>query len=505
MDKLPPIPPSAPSVLLALASGIVSTLAVIVIAAPVAPGSSASLSRLSDLAESSAGKSNLPRWQFRRKLMMSQNFRYVLNALLSLIAIGLSIRSTGLGPVAVATPIQVGSNLLSNMCLQWFLGMIRPTKDQFLGTMTLAAAVTILPDIGPEDVNRDGDVLELLLEPIAILYIVVSFALMLSSILALTKGWVKSNDQKLLSYAVVGGTATVLSTSLGKVVQMLLSRRSYALIHNLIVMAPLVLVYVALGVICLGVIARANATLQDPSTYVPIASGVQLVCTCFAGLFIWGDWPRLDYPLGYSMVYVLVVLGTYGVSSFDLMATYQMDIAEDQHIFLFKDPHLRNVQKEMEIPPRGDKVALEFYTLVHLWNKQSGDQERYGQIIQSLITKLVLRWRLRCEDVVELVVKLLKESNGLGPTPSPLFFEWVEEQMKPYLDSLDFPANEKAMPLLRKNPSTMPNLLQYDQRAQERLNAETYYSPRTPAGSPARTPKHSDDLDLLIREKLSMA
>jgi len=193
------------------------------------------------------------------------------------------------------------------------------------------------------------------------------------------------------------------------------------------------------------------------------------------------------------MIYVLVVLGTYGVSSFDLLASYRMEIAEDHQTFFFKDRRLRNVQKELGIPPRGDKIALEFYTLVHLWNKQSGDQEQYGEIIHSLITKLVMRWRLRCEDVIELVVKLLKESNGLGPSPSPLFFDWVEQQMKPYLDHIyGFPANENTMPLLRKKPSTMPNLLEYDsQKAQERYAAERTYSPR---------PSKINDLDCISHE-----
>lgn len=437
--------------IVALISGIVSTFSVIVIAYREIGGGGGC------------------RCCGRRFHISSRNgkpwFRYVANIILSLVAICLSILATGLGPVAVATPIQVGSNLLSNMCLQWFLGMIRPTKDQLVGTMTLAAAVTILPDIGPGEMELHADVLYLLGQPSALLYIAVSSVMMASGMLALAKGWVKENDSKLLTFAMVGGTATVVSASIGKAVQM---------IHNLIVLGPLLVIYVGLGALCLGVAARANATLEDPSSYVSIASGVQLVCTCFAGLFIWGDSGRLEYPLGYSMIYVLVVLGTYGVSSFDLLAAHHVGFYAEE-MYSYANASLQNLNtlddednsyRKHYTGPKGDIIRNEIWKLVGLWQSGSTDEAEYRKVLQLCLDKLLLTRRLKGEDVVELVLDLLQDNRGFGPEPAPAFKNWLEKHVKSYVDMSDGAyADEHASPLLRTAKwNTMPNLLQTERR-----------------------------------------
>merc|ERR1712137_1292199 len=92
----------------------------------------------------------------------------------------------------------------------------------------------------------------------------------------------------------------------------------------------LLVVYVVLACLCLGVAAMANGTLEDPTLFVPISNGVNLVLNCFAGLFIWGDWNRLEFPLAYCMVYVLVVLGTYLVSSLDFLFSNYTAVAEEK-------------------------------------------------------------------------------------------------------------------------------------------------------------------------------
>merc|ERR1712107_215673 len=85
--------------------------------------------------------------------------------------------------------------------------------------------------------------------------------------------------------------------------------------------------YSVLAVICVGGSASANSTLEDPSMFVPISNGVNLVLNCLAGLSIWQDGTRLKDPLEYFTAYIFVVLGTYLVSSVDFFAENQTEVA----------------------------------------------------------------------------------------------------------------------------------------------------------------------------------
>merc|ERR1712046_174186 len=77
-------------------------------------------------------------------------------------------------------------------------------------------------------------------------------------------------------------------------------------------------IYVSFACICLASSAFANATLQDPSLFIPVSNAVNLVSNCLAGLCIWGDAARLSYRWSYCMIYLLVLLGTYLLSARDI-------------------------------------------------------------------------------------------------------------------------------------------------------------------------------------------
>eukprot|EP00928_Gymnodinium_smaydae_P008848 TRINITY_DN13252_c0_g2_i1.p1 TRINITY_DN13252_c0_g2~~TRINITY_DN13252_c0_g2_i1.p1 ORF type:complete len:445 (-),score=86.87 TRINITY_DN13252_c0_g2_i1:101-1435(-) len=281
------LPPSALCVLLAILSGTFNTLSTLAITYPT-------------------------REAARRREPLSHSTEvcmYITNFSLVGVSNVIGILANGQGPVAVTLPFMVASNILSILLGQWRLGMIRPSKPVRVGTFTLVAAVMILPDIGPADLPADSDIKALLQEPSSIIFIGLCVLGSVLGYVAVRMKWIKDNGKLVLTYALLGGAGTVLNTSISKLVQLNLGSAFKV---------ALVVLYVLFSCFCLCIQAVANATLQDPSLFVPVGAGVNLVLNFFAGLCIWDDGSRLRYPLGYCMLYVLVVLGTYSVSSFDL-------------------------------------------------------------------------------------------------------------------------------------------------------------------------------------------
>lgn len=246
---------------------------------------------------------------------------FISNLLLTGCGIVLNVIAVGYGPVALATPLSVGANLLSNMVLQSFLGIAKYTKSMIVGTLVLAAAVTILTGVGPGDVEPDTVIENLLLAPPALAFLASICFLIVSCLSLILTGACAENAELTLLYAVLGGCSTVINTAITKAVQMTMPHA---------VKICLLLLYLVLSIVGLSAAALANGSLDDPSVFVPLSAGVQLVLTCIAGLCIWQDGLRLHLPLCYAMVYVLIVIGSYLVSSFDTLGQTRAIIANEE-------------------------------------------------------------------------------------------------------------------------------------------------------------------------------
>jgi hypothetical protein len=222
----------------------------------------------------------------------------------------LGILANGQGPVSISFPFAICASILSVLLLQWRLGMVFPSKCVRVGTYTLSAAIVILPSVGPaEAVNLN--VVDLLLKPLSLIFIGLCVVGMFVGICAIRSGWVTDNSVVLWTFAFVGGAGTVLNVSITKLIQL----PDVALAIRI----GLGAIYVLLAGVTLGVQAIANGKLSDPSTYIPVSCGVNLWLNFLAGLCIWGEWNRMTKPVSYFFVFVLVCLGTYGLSSFDLI------------------------------------------------------------------------------------------------------------------------------------------------------------------------------------------
>eukprot|EP00414_Alexandrium_minutum_P001186 CAMPEP_0113819328 /NCGR_PEP_ID=MMETSP0328-20130328/684_1 /TAXON_ID=39455 /ORGANISM="Alexandrium minutum" /LENGTH=393 /DNA_ID=CAMNT_0000787261 /DNA_START=85 /DNA_END=1263 /DNA_ORIENTATION=- /assembly_acc=CAM_ASM_000350 len=233
----------------------------------------------------------------------------------------LGILACSQGPVSIIFPLSVAAGLTSNMVLQGGLCLAKYTNVSIVGTLVLVFAVVLLRDLGapPLKTESQGEVLGMMVKPQAIAFIAISLSVNVACLTALYFRKVTGNMAMLFAFALVGGTGTVLNTSIQKLLSMAIPFAGKCLLG---------LVWVALSCVCLGSGAMANGSLEDPSKFVPISNGVNLVLNCFAGLCIWGDGPRLSHPTSYAIVYVLVVLGTYLVSSIDIFSVVHLQVRQ---------------------------------------------------------------------------------------------------------------------------------------------------------------------------------
>lgn len=264
-----------------------------------------------------------PEMQARKKQVKvdscAKNCSILQNLIFCTVGVGLNIVAVRFGPVAVATPVQTGANLLSNMVVQTCLGIASYTKNQVVGTFILVSAVMMLAQVGPAEIPEDTKVTDLLLTAGALSFLSFLFLLLIASMSILASGRVKKNLYLVFLYALVGGADSVINTALSKVIQMDL---------NIWIKLPMAVVYAILAVVGVANGAQANGQLEDPSLFIPIGAAVQLILTCLAGIFIWGDWGRLLYRLTYVAIYSIVVLASYVVSEDDLLGRANLNVAE---------------------------------------------------------------------------------------------------------------------------------------------------------------------------------
>jgi hypothetical protein len=211
-------------------------------------------------------------------------------------------------------PLAVGAALFSNMILQSFLGLAKLSNTSVTGTMVLVTAVLMLPELGPAPPKETVDPLELLKAPGAIMFIVLCFLACSSSVAMLYLEKVHGNLQKLMLFALIGGTGAVLNMSIQKM-----------LMSNPPAMLAVFLGsnYIILSVLCIESGVKANG-LNDASLLVPISNATNLFVNGLAGLCIWHDYEHLKHPWSYFLVYTLVGLGCYLVSSIDVISSLHL-------------------------------------------------------------------------------------------------------------------------------------------------------------------------------------
>lgn len=341
---------------------------------------------------------------------------YLSNFLLTGVSTALGIMACANGAVAIVFPLQVGSGLLMNMFLQIFLDLAVYTKDMRVGTLVLAVAVLLVPNIGPADAAH-LDALKFLESVHAIAFVIVCVMTMAWGLWVLIYKLLANNLVVLFVYALVGGTCTVLNTSISKLLTMDL---------NVSTKIPLLIAYVCLAAIGVGGAAMANGTLEDPSLFVPISNGVMLILNATAGLILWGDGERLEYPFCYGIVYVLVVLGIYLVASFDTFSLTQTQVVA-HHVDVVKavwDEPKKARQKigEAWAPKVASIEGLRDILQTDMLSSQS-DRDKFKQCLKRQLDVGTVSHA----DICELCTALVQELTAGGKKRPQSLRVWIRE------------------------------------------------------------------------------
>jgi hypothetical protein len=338
---------------------------------------------------------------------------------------GLGILATGFGPVAIVFPVGTGTTLLSNMFLQAVLQVgARPNKKTASGTLVLACAVLLLVNIGPSDRPPDTkvDAIQLLSTLPAKIYICCSLFAIVCGLCLLR--WATNNMSLLFTFATLGGACAVLNVSISKISQL------PTVLHSPVLLVPLIIMYLCLACLALGVAAAANATLTDPSGFIAISGGVNLVLNCLAGICIWGDWERLEYPMSYCVVYVLVVLGTYLVSTLDIMSMDWMDAQETKLGLVTKAVHAATRRRGREaLRTRSMNDLLKLGGAASLAPPCDIDgqlsPERQKRLLETILIRQLDCGCIQHEDLVRLCFQLIEEQSGGRNFMTPCMQEWL--------------------------------------------------------------------------------
>eukprot|EP00928_Gymnodinium_smaydae_P100555 TRINITY_DN9892_c0_g1_i2.p1 TRINITY_DN9892_c0_g1~~TRINITY_DN9892_c0_g1_i2.p1 ORF type:complete len:430 (+),score=52.76 TRINITY_DN9892_c0_g1_i2:104-1291(+) len=331
----------------------------------------------------------------------------VANLLFTCLGVGSNVLAVGYGPVAIVTPISVGASLLSNMALQSVLGIAHFTKNAIVGTLILVASVTMLPEVGPADVQADVPVLELLSSASSVFFILATLLVMGASVCAIARGWVEDNITLVFLYAILGASDAVLNTALTKIIQMDVPP---------LVRIPLLVLYVFFALIGIFNGAQANSALDDPALFVPIGAAANLLLTCLAGIFIWGDGSRLASPLAYAMVYTIIALGSYVLSEDDILGLTHFKVGQAHVDKLSGAPYSSYENADLH-PKRARGRFAEEHDL--------HNTEKWKDDLKSVLSA--------GEDTVDEVIAICEEAlMRFSPNilQSTAFHKWLRDRMK---------------------------------------------------------------------------
>eukprot|EP00931_Biecheleriopsis_adriatica_P004230 TRINITY_DN105931_c0_g1_i1.p1 TRINITY_DN105931_c0_g1~~TRINITY_DN105931_c0_g1_i1.p1 ORF type:complete len:411 (-),score=67.54 TRINITY_DN105931_c0_g1_i1:37-1248(-) len=342
-----------------------------------------------------------------------------LNITFSLASIVFFVLATGFGPVSIAMPVLSASCLLGNMAVQVSMGMQHFTKSMTVGTWVLVFAVLCLIDVGPKGQNFD-DPLSLLMTPLGAASVLVQLALIvLGSIgVASMKSAPQSSMPKILSFALLVAASTSLGASIGKLMQMHLEFWPRTICIG--------------GYLGCGVVSFAGAVLAadscDGSVYLPVRSCIQLLLNAATGLCVWEDWRTIEYWTSYTSVYILIVLGVYEVSSYDLGT-------------LFSDIGHHSIIPQTEFEKAAQK-------LTQVWQECPDEEEKLADAVSDVLHRGLKSKDINQKDLLELIMQLLKKHKELGPRETAA--TWMSDKVHHFRHYYDHTA-DGLLPRNRKN------------------------------------------------------
>ena len=211
--------------------------------------------------------------------------------------------ATWYGPISIVGPIFLSSQLLANMLVfGWLLGLESFNKDMRIGTYIVVTAVVLLPIVGPT--AQDGQNIEELLSTLPSLVwtclnvgsmFVGTACLLLLDIANLKQSY------RMVLLLIVRATAFTVNLTVSKV-------------FVLNVSATLLAVSILLKVLSGAIITYAlvlQSTSVSQAVFAPLNASALIFVNAVTGMLIWQDFLVVSSWLGYSCVFVQLVLGNY--------------------------------------------------------------------------------------------------------------------------------------------------------------------------------------------------
>ena len=153
----------------------------------------------------------------------------------------------------------------------------------------------------------------------------------------------------------------------------------------------------------------------EQSLYLPIMYCLQLSLNCVMGLLVWQDGHVIHAWVSYAMVYCLILVGVYLVSSID----YALQRALQTYLESTK----------FGLGVLASPFAVEVAHLLALWRSKAPSTETESAM-RDLFLNAVRTSRLQSEELVELVMALMHEHNSSHA--SPVLVRWMAQHWKHY-------------------------------------------------------------------------
>mmetsp|Transcript_94728 Transcript_94728/g.282915 ORF Transcript_94728/g.282915 Transcript_94728/m.282915 type:complete len:431 (-) Transcript_94728:146-1438(-) len=330
---------------------------------------------------------------------------FAANIILNLAGIACFLAGAKYGPVAVVMPILTASKLLSSMCFQIALRLEKYTKDKRVGTMVLSFSAMCLVEVGPTDPDGDPDVLAMLSTPLALGWLLALALALLGALLEYHSGKESGGETEMILLSTVVAVSTALGASVGKILS----------ITEGAALALSVVCYLACGVMSFLYAASAAFTC-DMSVFMPVSECLQLLVNCATGLFIWGDGVRIRGKLSYAMVYLLISLGVYLCSSFDVFADRKQALPVDtvgERLTQFV-PRKKGAGLLHATSPMGEQVR--FKRQRHILREAIDSSHCRRDVREKLHEELLRRisWGILDKDELEELTGTLRSSTELA-------------------------------------------------------------------------------------------
>jgi hypothetical protein len=261
-------------------------------------------------------RSQAKRWEDAKSKKLPKKcwaLGYIGNFLFQLLSFGFQTLSMFVGPVSIAAPFSLSSQLLANVLIFSIILKYEPlSKDTLVGTLVNTVGVYLLVFVGAEFTELEQDIVELLSTNKAIIWsIVVVSGSAISFPYQFLRGFFSESrlvsDRRSFFFLMMSEICnSVLAAS---------SLKALALTEGSRFIFTAIVATYSNGMVLYTTMLRA-VVIKNQTIYVPIAITLYLASSGITGAVIWND--EIKSQGAYCCVFVLFGLAGYLLNDFEL-------------------------------------------------------------------------------------------------------------------------------------------------------------------------------------------